>query len=342
MTEIENIKFTALFDELETAYRLIRLGFGELQNLDSVNNFYFLPFQLLSQGIERFMKAYICLAHKNKHKTFPTTNHMKLLSHNLIKAFDQIIDNYYYKYTSPQYDIDNAFLRKDKDIRELLRLLTDFGQGARYYNLDLITDSLKSDSFSPKDAWNEFRNKLLKSEDYKKLTQEDTQREVHQKIISYIILTFEKFISALSRQFIFGGLGQTAKSISVKNFFNFGQLYEKDFGTTDYRFQTQTYQAKSKKTKKRTLYNELKARLNPDYRSKKILKSEYKGDWPFYVDEVIVECREKEWCVVIIDGYQYGLNGSAQARYGLDSPHDAGMAILGKDISGFIEIAKQL
>ncbi len=66
------------------------------------------------------------------------------------------------------------------------------------------------------------------------------------------------------------------------------------------------------------------------------------GDWPFYADEIIIECRQKHWCIVTIDGYDYALNGAAKGRYKLENPHDAGMAILGKSIEYFITMALKL
>ena len=50
MEKIEIQKFIALNEEFETANKLVRLGFGELQSINLDNDFYFLPFQLLSQG----------------------------------------------------------------------------------------------------------------------------------------------------------------------------------------------------------------------------------------------------------------------------------------------------
>lgn len=44
MPEIENLKYFALLEEFETSDKLIKLGFGELQNINSTNDFYFLPF----------------------------------------------------------------------------------------------------------------------------------------------------------------------------------------------------------------------------------------------------------------------------------------------------------
>ncbi len=46
----EVIKKLCLLKEFETSSKLIKLGLGEFQNLDSGNDFYYLPFQLLSKG----------------------------------------------------------------------------------------------------------------------------------------------------------------------------------------------------------------------------------------------------------------------------------------------------
>jgi len=55
------LKEFSIDDELRTSIKLIELGFGEFQNLDMTNDFYHLPFQLLSSGFERLMKCHICL-----------------------------------------------------------------------------------------------------------------------------------------------------------------------------------------------------------------------------------------------------------------------------------------
>ena len=46
--------------------------------------------------------------------------------------------------------------------------------------------------------------------------------------------------------------------------------------------------------------------------------------------------------MVEIEGYDYALNGAAQGRFNLTSVHDAGMAIIGKSIGGFIDMALKL
>ena len=305
MAEIENIKYFALLEEFETSDKLMKLGFGELQNISLNNDFYFLPFQLLSQGFERFMKAYICLGHYHIHGELPDFKYLKKLGHDLEKLLNEIVENYYIDFNRPQFDLDNAFIKNDSDLKKLLFILSEFGKLSRYHNFDL-------------------------------------SHEVYQKITNHIIIVFEKFVSALSRQFIFKCLGQKGLQLSATTAFNFGMLYDKDFGKKDYRSQTTKYKQTPKKVHKRTMFDEIQRNINPDYKARKLNKEEYIGDWPFYAEEVIIECRQNHWCIVTIDGLDYALNGSASGRYKLEFPHDAGMAILGKSISEFIKMAFEL
>lgn len=339
MSEIETTKRIALLEELETSEKLITLGFGELQNINPSNNFYFLPFQLLSQGFERFMKAYICLGHFHKHQSLPISK--CIWGHDLEKLLKDIVDNYFFDYERPQFEFDNSFIRTNTDLKELLAILSEFGKLARYYNFDLITGNTKI-GVNTKEQWSDFESKILDPRDYEKLMDFDLNHEIYQKISTYIIVVFERYVSALSRQFIFNCLGAEAKILSTTSFFNYAMLYEKDFGMKDYRRETTRYKERPHKVHKRTILDEVQRRTNPKYRSKRILRSEYNENWPFYADEVIVECRESHWCIVTIKGFDYALNGSAQNRYKLEDPHSAGMAILGISLSDFLKIAQEL
>lgn len=303
MAEIEITKHFALLEEFETSSKLIKLGFGELQNINLDNDFYFLPFQLLSQGFERFMKSYICIAYFDKYNKFPNSKYLKDLRHDLKKLLNEILCNYYKDYERPQFNLDKRFLEKSKNLKESLHILSEFGKLARYHNFDIITGSDKKTINAVK-LWERFENNILPMSKriYNKIMNFDLDGEIYNETNQKIIIIFEKFISALSRQFIFDCVGEKAKQITAFTYFDFGLLYEKDFGIKDYRKNTTRYKETPKKVYKRTYLDELNRKYNPDYKSKFITKEEYKGDWPFYADEVIIECRSKHWCIVTIDG----------------------------------------
>lgn len=341
MAEIDNLKYFALLEEFETSDKLIKLGFGELQNINLNNSFYFLPFQLLSQGFERFMKAYICLGHFHLKNELPNFKYLRNLGHDLEKLLSEITENYYFDFNRPQYDLDNEFLKNNSDLKQLLYMLSEFGKLSRYHNFDIITENTKI-GVDVNRLWEKFENSILNSKDYENLMDFDLAQEVYHKISNHIIIIFEKFVSALSRQFIFKCLGQRSMAITASTFMDFGMLYEQDFGKKDYRKQTTKYKEKPKRVRKRTVVDEVQRKTNPNFKWKKINKLDYDGDWPFYAEEVIIECRQKHWCVITIDGHDYALNGSAKGRYKLENPHDAGMAVIGKSISDFIQMALQL
>lgn len=336
------IKDFALLDEIEASTKLIKLGLGELQNINASNDFYYLPFQLLSSGFERIMKCYICLAYFDGYGNFPKHEYLKGIGHNLLDLLKEINDKYYKTDNRPILLEDKIFLTQDMELKELLNILSEFGKMARYYNLDVITGATKI-SIDPKKEWTVFENRIMKLNPklYDKIMDWDLSQEVYYFISNYVIVIFEKYLAALSRQFIFGHLGDKGKQFS-STFFDFGMIYEKDLGNTDYRKITTRYKETPKKVHKRTLLDELERKTNPNFKSQKITKLEYGNDWPFYADEVIVECRKKHWCIVTIDGHDYALNGSAKGHYKLENPHDAGVAIVGKSIGEFIKIAFEL
>ncbi len=84
-------KFISLDDELRTSCRLIELGLGKLQCINMAKDFYHLPFQLLSSGLERLMKCYICLTYEAKERKFPDHQYLsKNFGHDLSKLKKEI------------------------------------------------------------------------------------------------------------------------------------------------------------------------------------------------------------------------------------------------------------
>ena len=338
----EVVRKISLIEELDTSIKLIKLGFGEYQNLDMANDFYYLPFQLISSGFERLMKCYICLGHIEKEGVFPKPELFRnKLKHDLIKLKNHITTNYFQENSQALSD-DLTYLKTDKDLEKLIGLLSEFGKFARYYNLNVVTGEVDP-GIDVKALWEEYEtsyvlgNKML----LEKLTNFETRNEVLDLITRKIIEKLERFTRALSRQFTLGKLGALAQQYSP-SVYDFLMLKDSELGNIDYRKNTTRFVQREHKPHKRTIKDEYNRKRNKDYKSLLITKDSFNEEWPFYADKVIIECRQKHWCVVTIDNFDYALNGAAKGRYKIEDVHEAGMAILGKSVGPFIDMALKL
>ena len=338
----EILRKLSLNEELNTSIRLIKLGFGEYQNLDMANDFYYLPFQLISSGFERLMKCYICFGHYEKVGEFPNPELFRnKLGHDLIKLKKHITKNYFQE-NSKALSEDLVFLKTDKDLEKLIKLLSEFGKFARYFNLNVVTGEVDP-GIDVKASWEEYETSYVINDKQllAKLSDFDTRNEVLDTITRKIIEKLERFTRALSQQFTLGKLGVLAQQYS-SSVYDFLMLQDSELGTINYRKNTTRYEQRDHKPHKRTIKDEFHRKKNKDFKSQIITKDSFKGDWPFYADKVIIECRQKHWCVVTIDNYDYALNGAAKGRYKIEDVHEAGMAILGKSVGSFIDMALKL
>src|SRR5690606_23902862 len=106
-------------------------------------------------------------------------------------------------------------------------------------------------------------------------------------------------------------------------------------GTIDYRQSVRILKQEEKNWIKRSD----EQILNGRWPTQVVAKEGFAGDWPFRVDRVIVELQDGLFAIVHIDGYAFALNGAAASRFNLPFPHDAGMAVLGKSVGPFINMA---
>lgn len=345
MSDTSVIREISLSEELRGSVRLIELGLGEIQNIGGANDFYHLPMQLLASGIERMMKCYICFGYLEKNGELPDFRYLRSrggrTGHGLIELKQEILSNYFSQRV-PALQDDYEFLSTSNDLEKLIDILSEFGKFARYHNLDVVTDAERP-SRNVESEWQQFETDIALREPglVDKLVEVETHREACDFIHRQIVILLERFVRALSRQFTIGELGQKAlqHSSMVSEFLH---LKDESLGSRDYRKDTTRFKAKERKPHKRNWFDRRKRKKNPNYLHKTISKSEYEGDWPFYHDEVIIECRDTHWCVVTIDNIDYALNGSAQSRFKLEHVHDAGMAILGKSVGPFIAMALDL
>ena len=141
------------------------MGLGELQKIDGTNDFYFLPFLLLSNGYERLMKCMLCFNHFNKHGIYPNQNNLK--THDLQKLKNRIIDECIIEEKAKRTDSgkkDFEFLKQDSDLAELLLMLSEFGKYSRYYNLDVVT-AAKKPAKDVNQMWEDYEFKLIRNDD---------------------------------------------------------------------------------------------------------------------------------------------------------------------------------
>ena len=99
MSQEDILKEFSMDDELRTSINLIELGFGEFQNLNMTNDFYYLPFQLLSSGFERLMKCHICLGYHEANNVYPDNKFLKQCGggsgHDLLELKAKILNSYF-------------------------------------------------------------------------------------------------------------------------------------------------------------------------------------------------------------------------------------------------------
>lgn len=331
------VKELCLHDELDAAYKLIVAGLGDLQEIDMGNDFYHLPHQSLASGIERLMKCYICLVYEARNGRFPDTRYMKNLGHDLSSLSTTICREYLNKNDIPRLKEDYSFLVNDELLKRIIHILSEFGKFARYYNLDVVTGS-QALPINPKDEWEALESSIENVVPYLDTdATEALHRDYYPRVHSQIIAKIERFIRAIAMQFTIGRHGGKLQQYS-STFASFRNLMDEELGTTDYRRSVKILQRKKENWKKRT-EEEIRKSVWP---TRRISQDQFSGEWPFRSDQVIIECRESLCCIVNIQGYDFALNGEAASRYEYPFPHAAGMAVLGKSVGPFIDMARDL
>jgi len=228
----------AIINEVETSINLLYYGLREIQQINGANDFYHVAFLLLSSGFERLMKTIICFHHIKIHKEYPKKNifpkgrkgHDLMLLLNLITT--ACFKKEYLKRPAAKEDLE--YLKNDEQLHRFVKILSDFGQSARYHNLDVIIEN-ESTTVSPEEQWQRMELEILKDiKDWdQKIMNPESMNKIFDNIIETIVIQFEKFARALCRLFTMGDLGEEAsKNIGFITHFLF--LSDSDLGNTVY------------------------------------------------------------------------------------------------------------
>lgn len=245
--KIPDNQFVALDDEVRASINLIQTGLAELQNIDDSNDFYYLPFILLSNGFEKLLKVIICFYFWEQEGHFPTMNDFKENKHdnghNLLYLKNKVLSDYFVT-DKPLLIEDHKFLANNQTLNKLVSFLGEFGQYSRFYNLDVIISNPKKKSKDIKKLWEDLENDLLAEDSklfnkFKKYLSNINKEklikieEINKQVQSKSIILLERFARALTRQFVFGKLGQA--EIFTGTITPFLSLDDKELGERDYR-----------------------------------------------------------------------------------------------------------
>ena len=334
----ESLKLMCLLEELETSRELIKSGFGHLQEIDIGNTFYHLPHQLLASGFERLMKCYISLVYNGQNGSYPDKSYIRDLGHNIEDLLQQICKKFYGGTTRSLLRQELDFIANDRVLQECIRILSLFGKKGRYYNLDIVIGAAQT-PIDPTGQWKELE---LQIEDATPFLHnpENLYRDYYPRVHSNLIARMERLARAIAMQFTLGDHADKSGRLRQASpiYTQFRNLRDKQLGTIDYRRSVRILEQSEETWIKRS-DQEIASGKWP---TQIVTKDELIGHWPFRTDHVVVERRDDIFYIVNIDGYTFALNGAARSRFKVPYPHDAGLAVLGRSIGPFIDIASTL
>ncbi|MYF18075.1 MAG: DUF2511 domain-containing protein [Gemmatimonadetes bacterium] len=331
-------KFLCLLEELETSRELIKAGFGSLQEIDMGNTFYNMAHLVMARVFVLLMKCYISLVYEGQKGSYPDEKYMKRLGHDLKALLNKICAEFYGGKTRPLIQQEFDFITTDSTLQECIRILSLFGKQGRYYNLDIVAGSSQS-PINPREEWESLEASI---EDIKPFLDdaESLYLDYYPRIHSHLIAKMERLTRAIALQFTIGDhVDQNGRLRQASGIYTeFRSLRGEELGTIDYRRSVRILKQEEKKLIRRSE----KEIVNGEWPTRIITKAEFGKEWPFRTDRVIVECRNNMLCIVHINGYAFSLNGLAQSHLGIPCPHDAGVAVLGKSVGPFIDMAFEL
>lgn len=226
-------------NELLDSVRLLKVGLRELNRLDASTDFFHLPILLLSTGFERMMKTTICCHYLEINGEFPCRSIFLKgrKGHDLVSLLAYITENCFkddYVLKVPAAKADINFLRSDSQLKDIIKILSDFGQAARYYNLNVVLGKDNPDP-SPDAEWQRLEMYILQQDPEweKKLSDTSHSSSIHLQVNRELTIQCEKLARALSRLFTIGGLGKHAKQVSP-HVHHFVGLMDRQLGKTNY------------------------------------------------------------------------------------------------------------
>ncbi len=221
-------KEIALVLEVDRSIKLIIKGLAEIQKIDSINEFYEPIFIYLSSGFERLFKTILCMNHIYIKKEYPKTNELwtNKNGHD-IEQLKQKVENI--------CDLQNE-KKNEVLINKILKILSKYGQHARYFDLDVILGRVQD--FDCKKEFEEIENIVLKDHlgekaFYESLSDNNYLDKMYSRSNTLIISKIELLLRDISKQFMNGSFSDQSKN-HVCAIMHFLKLDDNQIGKTIY------------------------------------------------------------------------------------------------------------
>jgi hypothetical protein len=210
MTQADTIRASlAVIEELDSAIEMTVAGMSALiptgprrADLDAT-------LQHLASGFERFAKlTYIEAYRYTKHER-PGGSVLKRHGHDvlgLIDALLELVEGVSDYASRPAVSEDLEFIRTDQGLRDLLGVLSHFGQRGRYSRIDGLVAGGGSDVESePSRQWDEIELRLLMSRaDWEEVIEtSEAERAGAREVVGRL----QRLARAIARMWTLGGLG---------------------------------------------------------------------------------------------------------------------------------------
>jgi len=130
--------FNAINKEAQFTLEMFCAGYTQIRNANlAQKGIYFQAFTSLSTGIERIGKIILLLDYANNKNCFPTIDYMKKKGHDIDKIYESIME------IKEKYQFNFRYIKElNKSIyTDILHILSRFGKGDRYSNIDLMVNS---------------------------------------------------------------------------------------------------------------------------------------------------------------------------------------------------------
>jgi len=231
----------SIFQEIQTSANLLKVGLGMTQDLDEANDFSHAPILLLSNGLERLLKITLCFRHLRDSDVIPANEWwMKgIKGHDVSRLSKEVATTCFfasYLKSRPVAHIDRDYLLSDDIWIRIAEIMTDFGMGGRYHNLNSILNGDESDS--PIDKFSQVELDIFTSLSTK-LAQDVVQNDSFDRVLfethARFVSCVERALRAICRLYTIGELHPLALQSSAGTLDCFLCLRDDQLGRIDYR-----------------------------------------------------------------------------------------------------------